>query len=86
MRATFQREMDFLERLAADTVRELRGRSFGLEDRPFVAHLTLGRVRDGAGGPELRAVAAAIDGLTVALKDPNPSVRRQAAFALGQIR
>jgi len=28
----------------------------------------------------------AIDGLMVALKDPNPSVRQQAAFALGQIR
>ena len=56
---------DELERLARDTVRELRSRSFGLEDRPFAAHLTLGRVRDGASGPELRAVAAAIDGLTV---------------------
>ena len=34
----------------------------------------------------LRATAMAGGGLMVALKDPNPSVRQQAAFALGQIR
>jgi len=36
----------------------------------------LGQIRD----------PRAIDGLTIALKDPSASVRQQAAFALGQIR
>ena len=56
---------DELTRLAADTGRALAERSFALEDRPFRPHLTLARVRAGASGPESRAVAAAVDGLTV---------------------
>jgi HEAT repeat protein len=44
------------------------------------------------GGPPRRAVAqqsptqAAIDGLVEALRDPDPGVRRNAAFALGELR
>src|SRR5260221_5209323 len=54
-----------LGRLAADTARELRDRSFAHEDRPFTAHLTLARVRADASGPEARTIAAAFDALTV---------------------
>jgi 2'-5' RNA ligase len=56
---------DELHRLAADVGRELRARSFALEDRPFSPHLTLARVRVDASGPESRTVAAAFDALAV---------------------
>lgn len=56
---------DELQRLATAVGRELRGRGFILEDRPFSPHLTLARVRSDASGPQWRAVAAAVAAMTV---------------------
>jgi RNA 2',3'-cyclic 3'-phosphodiesterase len=51
--------------LAADLRRELTGRSFTLEARPFSAHLTLARVRSDVSGPASRAISTAIDHVVV---------------------
>lgn len=54
-----------LSALAADLAGRLAPLGFPPEDRPFAAHLTLGRARDGRGAPGLAAAlarAAAADG------------------------
>lgn len=54
-----------LTRLATDTARELRRRSFAPPDRAFAPHLTLARVRVDASSAGSREVTAAVDALTI---------------------
>jgi RNA 2',3'-cyclic 3'-phosphodiesterase len=56
-------ELDALAALAADLGRKLAPLGFPPEARPFSAHLTVGRARDGRGAPGLGgALAAAAQG------------------------
>ena len=48
-----------MEALAARLEREVGSAGFPVEERPFKAHLTLGRVRSPRGGPRLKAALTA---------------------------
>jgi 2'-5' RNA ligase len=60
-------EVDALAALAAELGKRLAPLGFPPESRPFAAHLTLGRARDGRGAPGLGgALAAAAEGEGIA--------------------
>ena len=53
-------------RVGAGVAAGLRARSLRFDERPLSPHLTLARVREDAGLPEARTVAAAVEGLHIA--------------------
>jgi len=60
-----QGEMEALRSLHARLETDLAACGFPKEDRPFSPHLTLGRVRDRATPPEVRALGQAVTALQV---------------------
>lgn len=58
-------EMEALRLLHARLENELAAQGFPKEGRPFSPHLTLGRVRDRAAPPEVRALGKLVTSLTV---------------------
>jgi RNA 2',3'-cyclic 3'-phosphodiesterase len=54
-----------LEALHAETEKRVRAAGFQGEDRPFRAHLTIGRVREGSGGPGIRRAIAEVAEATI---------------------